>query len=189
MTMVAGLLLAAGEGSRLGQPKALVRVGGVSLADRGVALLRDGGCDPVTVVLGAATTDVRDASVVHNPHWSSGMGSSLRAGLAALPERTPAVVVALVDQPGIGAEVVRRLLRAYESGAEVAVASYDGAPRNPVLFARRHWDAVAAVAVGDVGARPFLRAHPELVTRVECGDIAEPTDMDTPADLARWVEE
>jgi nicotine blue oxidoreductase len=80
---------------------------------------------------------------------------------------------------------VRRLIAAFEAGAAVAVAAYDGKPRNPVLIAREHWEAVIEMAVGDTGARPFLRAHPGLVTRVECGDIGDPFDIDTPEDLAR----
>lgn len=183
MDAVAGLLLAAGAGSRLGRPKALVEVGGSRLVDRGVATLRGGGCDPVFVVLGAAIAEVRGATVIRNPGWHSGMGSSLRAGLASMPESAGAVVVALVDQPHVGAAAVRRLSAAYAAGAEIAVASYGGAPRNPVLLSRAHWSRVAEAAVGDVGARPFLRANPALVTHVECGDVADPADVDTPADL------
>jgi CTP:molybdopterin cytidylyltransferase MocA len=67
----------------------------------------------------------------------------------------------------------------------VAVAAYNGQPRNPVLIARQHWPEVIALAQGDTGARPFLRARPELVTAVECGDTGRPDDIDTPADLAR----
>jgi CTP:molybdopterin cytidylyltransferase MocA len=67
----------------------------------------------------------------------------------------------------------------------VAVAAYHGRPRNPVLIAREHWAQVTALAVGDAGARPFLRAHPELVTAVECGDTGSPDDVDTRADLER----
>jgi nicotine blue oxidoreductase len=62
---------------------------------------------------------------------------------------------------------------------------YDGESRTPVLLDRRHWDEVIELAVGDVGARAFLRAHPELVTAIECADIADPTDIDTPDDWAR----
>ena len=65
------------------------------------------------------------------------------------------------------------------------MAAYDGQPRNPVLIAREHWPEVIELAVGDAGARPFLRAHPELVTLVECGDTGRPDDMDTRGDLAR----
>jgi nicotine blue oxidoreductase len=183
--VVAGILLAAGEGSRLGQPKALVEIGGEPLARRGVALLRDGGATPVLVVSGAVAVDLPGVLGVHNPDWRSGMGSSLAAGLGAVPDGCGAAVIALVDQPLIGPEAVRRLIAAHEAGASVAVAAYRGVPRNPVLIAREHWAAVIALAVGDTGARPFLRAHPELVTTVECGDTGRPDDVDTVSDLER----
>jgi CTP:molybdopterin cytidylyltransferase MocA len=182
---VAGILLAAGQGSRLGRPKALVELGGESLARRGVRLLHDGGAAPIVVVTGAVAVDLPGVLVVHNPDWRTGMGSSLTAGLATVPEGSGAAVVALVDQPLVGPEAVRRLIAAYAVGARVAVAAYDGAPRNPVLLAREHWPEVAALAVGDAGARAFLRAHPELVTLVECGDTGSPDDLDTRSDLER----
>ncbi|MQA95794.1 MAG: NTP transferase domain-containing protein [Streptosporangiales bacterium] len=182
---IAGLLLAAGAGTRMGEPKALVTFGGESLLDRGLRLLREGGCRPVVVVTGAADVQPLGAVVVHNPDWRTGMGSSLRTGLAALPPESRAVVVGLVDQPLVGAEAVRRLARAWEDGAEVAVATYGGRRRNPVLLAREHWPAVAELAEGDVGARAFLQAHPELVTEVPADGTGSPDDVDTPEDLAR----
>lgn len=200
---VAGVLLAAGAGSRLGRPKALVIVGGQSMARRGITLLRDGGADPVIVVTGATgpDTDVtgvgtglgdtgtgsreRGVISVHNPHWPAGMGSSLAVGLGAVPAECPAAVLALADQPLVGPQAVRRLLAAHAAGASVAVACYEGRPRNPVLISREHWPEVIALASGDVGARPFLRTHRDLVTEVECGDTGRPDDVDSPEDLAR----
>jgi CTP:molybdopterin cytidylyltransferase MocA len=185
---VAGVLLAAGSGSRLGRPKALVVVGGRSLVARGVALLQDGGAHPVIVVTGAAElTDPLGPGLicVRNPAWATGMGSSLAVGLAAAPPDRVAAVIALADQPLVGPESVRRLIAAFERGAAVAVACYEGRPRNPVLISREHWPAVVALATGDVGARPFLRAHPDLVMHVECGDVGRPDDIDSPEDLAR----
>jgi CTP:molybdopterin cytidylyltransferase MocA len=193
-TTVAGVLLAAGEGSRFGQPKALVELNGQTLAERGVGLLRAGGADPILVVTGAVPLELDRTLTVDNPQWRTGMGSSLRAALQALSEagRGPemgtdigAVVVALADQPLVGAEAVARLIAAYRGGASVAVAAYDGQPRNPVLLAREHWPEVIATATGDQGARTFLRTRPELVTLVECADTGRPDDIDTPADLAR----
>jgi CTP:molybdopterin cytidylyltransferase MocA len=194
---VAGILLAAGEGSRLGRPKALIELGGRSLVRRGIALLRDGGTSPVIVVSGATgplEIQLADAGVsgsgpsvisVHNRDWQSGMGSSLAVGLAAVPAECAAAVLALADQPLVGPDAVRRLIAAYAGGASVAVACYDGRPRNPVLIGREHWPEVIGLAAGDVGARPFLRAHRDLVTEVECGDTGRPDDIDTPEDLAR----
>ena len=183
-TVSAGLLLAAGSGSRLGTPKALVEFGGERLVDRVVGVLRDGGCRPVVVVLGAAAARVPGAVTVRNPEWSSGMGSSLRVGLGAIPATVAQVVIALVDQPFVGPAAVERLIRAAERGASVAVATYGGARRNPVLIAREHFEEVSRLATGDVGARPFLRAHPELVVEVPCDDVSDPADIDTPADLS-----
>jgi CTP:molybdopterin cytidylyltransferase MocA len=205
-TQVAGILLAAGDGSRLGQPKATVELAGSTLAERGVALLRDGGIDLVIVVTGAIPVELPGAIEVHNPDWLSGMGSSLAYGLRALGgDHAPAgcsaahghvagaadieaAVIALADQPLVGSESVRRLIAAYRDGATVAVAAYAGKPRNPVLIAREHWPAVLELVSGDAGARPFLRAHPDLVTLVECGDTGSPDDIDTPEDLARVRE-
>jgi CTP:molybdopterin cytidylyltransferase MocA len=180
------VLLAAGSGSRLGQPKALVELAGSTLAERGVALLSDGGADPVIVVTGAVPVEIPGVVAVHNPDWETGMGSSLATGLLALSNGdAEAAVIALADQPLVGAESVRRLIAAFRSGSAVAVAAYDGKPRNPVLIARKHWPAVLELADGDTGARPFLRAHPELVALIECGDTGRPDDVDTPEDLAR----
>ncbi|MGQ0467295.1 MAG: nucleotidyltransferase family protein [Sporichthyaceae bacterium] len=181
-TNVAGLVLAAGSGSRLGTPKALVELGGERLVDRAVRTLRDGGCSSVLVVLGAAVVDVPDADVVVNPDWATGMGSSFGLGLASLPDDADAVVVALVDQPLIGPEVVARLIRL---GGPVAVATYGGQRRNPVLLGRVAWEEARELAVGDQGARPFLAAHPELVVGVPCDDLGAPDDIDTPDDLQR----
>ena len=186
---VAGVVLAAGAGLRIGRPKALVVVAGERLADQAVATLRSGGCDPVLLVTGAAAVAAAGAHTVPNPDWRSGMASSLRVGLAALeamPDPPDAAVVGLVDQPGIGPEAVRRLIGAYEAGARIAVATYGGHQRNPVLFARAIWSEVAASVTGDRGARDYLAAHADDVTEVECGDVADPADLDTPEDVAAW---
>jgi nicotine blue oxidoreductase len=185
MTVV-GVVLAAGSGSRLGTPKAIVELDGERLVDRAVRTLRAGGCDPVIVVLGAADIAVPDATVVHNPDWATGMGSSFRVGLAAPPAEAEALIVHLVDQPRIGPEVVARLIAAHAAGAVVAVATYGGQRRNPVLLARSSWAEASALAEGkDQGARPFMAAHPEAITPVPCDDLGDAEDIDTPADLAR----
>ena len=181
--VVAGLVLAAGEGSRLGGPKALVELHGERLVDRAVRVLREGGCEPVYVVSGAAPLEVPGASTVVNDEWRTGLASSLRAGLAALPESAEAAVISLVDQPGIGADVVARLVGRLDAGHRLVVATYDGQPRNPVGVARPLWAVVSASAAGDEGVRAFIRDHPDQVDAVDCADIADPRDVDTPADL------
>ncbi|MER5784939.1 NTP transferase domain-containing protein [Streptomyces mobaraensis] len=192
---VAGLLLAAGGGRRLGgRPKALLEHRGRTLAERAVAELTAGGCGPVHVVAGAAAEEVRrrlagaECTVVENPGWADGMGSSLRSGLASLAGTgASAVLVMLVDQPGIGAAAVARVVAAHRAGAGLVAASYAGRRGHPVLFASPHWAGVAASATGDRGARAYLRAHAAAVTAVACDDVADPDDIDAPADLLRLL--
>ncbi|GES28743.1 4-diphosphocytidyl-2C-methyl-D-erythritol synthase [Streptomyces angustmyceticus] len=190
---VAGLLLAAGGGRRLGgRPKALLGHRGRPLVEHAARALRDGGCDPVHIVLGAAAGSVRERAdlsgygLSENPDWAQGMGSSLRTGLAALAgSGADAVVVSLVDQPGIGASAVARVVAAYEGRASLASAAYDGRRGHPVLFGADRWADIAATAQGDRGARAYLQRHADALTLVECADIAEPYDIDTPEDLGR----
>jgi len=191
---VAGLVLAAGGGSRYGSPKALVRLRGRLLVERAADLLAAGGCDPVVVVLGAAADQVLAAArlprtgvrTVVNPDWPTGMGSSLRVGLAAVPAEAEAVVVTLVDTPGLGPESVRRLVTA--GGPDgAAQATYGGRRGHPVLLGRTVIAEVAAAATGDRGAGPWLAAHPERVRLVPCDGTGDPRDVDVPDDLAAVV--
>ena len=194
---VAGVLLAAGAGRRMGLPKSQLRhPDGVSYLDRAVGVLLDGGCATVTVVLGASaevaislldeagwSEDPR-VSVVVGTDWDEGMGASLRHGLTALAEgllEPDAAVVTLVDLPDITAGVVVRLLDGAVGPDPLARASYDGVPGHPVLLGRLHWRGVVEAAVGDHGARDFLAGRE--VRFVECADLATGRDVDHPGDL------
>jgi CTP:molybdopterin cytidylyltransferase MocA len=161
------------------------------LVERAVATLRDGGCTHIWVVLGAESERVRaearlgDVELVDNPTWKSGMGSSLRVGLAALAELADtdarAVAVLLVDTPGIGADAVARLLAAAPEGTgALLTATYKGKRGHPVILGRDHWPGVTTLATADVGARAYLAAHADLVQGVPCEDIADDTDLDVP---------
>ncbi|MCA1674616.1 MAG: NTP transferase domain-containing protein [Actinobacteria bacterium] len=183
--MIAGLLLAAGAGRRYGMPKALVEDG--AWLRRSVAVLTEGGCDPVLVVLGASAEQAAPlvpdtASTVVASDWAEGMGASLRTGLAALagsagPE-VQAALVHLVDLPDVDTPVVRRL--AELAGPEVvARAMFDGHPGHPVLLGRRHWADVVASASGDRGARDWLAGRSDLAL-VDCADLASGRDVDRP---------
>ena len=160
------------------------------LVERAVATLRDGGCTRIWVVLGAESPRVRDeatlgdAQLVDNPVWKSGMGSSLRVGLAALAETdAPACIVLLVDTPGIGPDAVARLLEAAPVGtAGLLTATYKGKRGHPVILGRDHWAGVSTLATADVGARAYLIAHAGDVQGVPCEDIADDTDVDVPPD-------
>jgi nicotine blue oxidoreductase len=150
---VAGLVLAAGGGRRYGGPKALVRHEGSLLVERAVHTVRDGGCEQIVVVIGAAADEVRatahlgEVTLVENKGWKTGMGSSLKVGLDAL------------------------------GGSDATYGSRRG---HPVLLGRDHWAGVAILATGDIGARAYLSARSGSVQTVPCEDIADDTDMDVP---------
>ncbi|MGW4206027.1 nucleotidyltransferase family protein, partial [Streptomyces sp. NPDC004726] len=178
-----------------GRPKALLRHRGRPLVEHAVRVLREGGCEPVHVVLGAAADRVREETapaglaacvLVDNPDWEEGMGSSLRAGLDSLAgSSADAVLVLLVDEPGIGAAAVARVRSAYGSRSALAAAAYRGERGHPVLFGADRWADIARSAEGDRGARAYLREHASSLVLVECGDVAEPYDIDTARDLHR----
>jgi CTP:molybdopterin cytidylyltransferase MocA len=183
---IAGLLLAAGAGHRMGTPKALIRdPSGTPWVVRSSRLLVAAGCSPVVVVIGASAEQVaadlssEPVDLVEATDWQEGMGASLTAGLKALHD-VEAVVVVPVDVPGLTADVLRRV-SAHVDRTALARAVYHGAPGHPVVLGRDHWDGVIASAVGDQGARAYLKKHPPV--EVECGDLADGADVDTVADL------
>lgn len=172
----AGVLLAAGAGTRFGMPKVLAAHGEWLAA--AVTALRRGGCDDVAVVLGAAIVEVPSpARAVIASDWSDGLSASLRAGLSAVD--ADYAVLHTVDTPDVGADVVERVLaaaRSTESG--LARAVYGGVPGHPVVVARRHWAELLYGLRGDEGARSFLSARPDVVA-VDCADLATGADIDT----------
>ena len=177
-----GLLLAAGAGTRMGLPKALMSDADGSWLERGVRILDDGGCEAVTVVLGARSSeavsflDGLGVDVVVAQDWETGMSASLIAGLRGMPGDVDAALVLLVDLPDLTGEVVRRVLDAGAGPGSLVRATYDGRPGHPVLLGREHWAGVIEVATGDRGARDYLEAHAPLA--VECGDLASGEDVD-----------
>jgi CTP:molybdopterin cytidylyltransferase MocA len=185
MEQTAGLVLAAGAGTRYGMPKALVRHPDRLLVQIAADTLAEAGCHRTVVVLGAAADQVRAAApdlsaVVVNTDWATGMGSSLRAGLAALAGTdAQAAVVLLVDMPGVSAAAVRRVL-AHAGPHALAMGGYGDRRGHPVLLGRDYWAGVAAGATGDRGARDYLRAHAGLVRVVDVGDVADDRDLDVP---------
>ena len=182
---VAGLVLAAGRGSRFGRPKALAEDERGSWLRRAVGLLLDAGCDRVVAVLGAAADEavghlegLPRTSTVVAADWNRGLSASLRAGLGALTRSDARVaVVTLVDLPDMHAGVVRRLLDRLGTGPDVlGRATYDGRPGHPVLLGRDHWPALFAEVTGDSGAQVYLAR--QGATQVDCSDLATGADVD-----------
>ncbi|WP_460441523.1 nucleotidyltransferase family protein [Amycolatopsis stemonae] len=185
---VAGLLLAAGAGRRFGGPKALAELDGEPLVLRALRTLDAAGCAPIRVVLGAAADEVRallpdPGQGVFAEGWETGMGASLKAGLAALSEEPEpvAAVVHLVDLPWVGTDILTRVT-ADATTETVARAAYDGVPGHPVLLGRHWWPQIAETAQGDRGARDWLATRADL-TLIECADLGSGRDVDRRADL------
>ncbi|MGV0795044.1 nucleotidyltransferase family protein [Mycolicibacterium sp. XJ1819] len=171
----AGVLLAAGAGTRFGMPKVLAGQG--EWLQAAIAALSGGGCGDVVVVLGAAVVEVPPpARAVVVRTWSEGMSASVRAGLSAVD--ADYAVLHTVDTPDIGAEVVRRVLEAARSSSSgLARAVYGDRPGHPVVIARRHWPELLARLRGDRGARAYLSARTDVVA-VDCADLATGRDID-----------
>lgn len=176
--VVVGVLLAAGAGRRYGKPKVLVH-GWLAAA---VTALRDGGCDQVVLVLGAANVPApAGVTVVTATLWRAGLSESVRAGLdhAALLGAEYAVLH-VIDTPDVGAAVVDRVIkRAMSSRSGLARAVFGDRPGHPAVIARRHWPGVLATLAGDQGAGRYLRSA-DGVENVDCSDLASGWDHDEP---------
>ena len=190
---VAGIILAAGESSRMGQRKAFLRherTGATFLAHLvGEAAAAE--LSPVVVVGRGADAElemaVQDAGAnyVPNPAAAQGQLSSLLAGLDSLDELVWAAVVMPVDVPMVSAHTIRRVvLAAGEDGVSIARASHRGRHGHPVLFARAVFDELRA-ADPAVGARAVVRADPARVRDVEVDEPGVAVDIDTPEDYFR----
>ena len=189
---VSAIVLAAGGGSRFGGGKLLAKLGGRPIIETVLHNLREAPVDEIIVVVGADAQRLRGVCeaygvrIVANEEWERGQSTSVLAGLRACGGE--AAVVLLGDQPFAGADAVERLVAAFAEGANVAVATYGGKRRNPVLFSREVWPLLEAELAGDEGARSVLLRHPELVVEVPCEGVGDPTDVDTRADLRRLEE-
>ncbi|MDT2004234.1 nucleotidyltransferase family protein [Rhodococcus opacus] len=196
---IGGVLLAAGAGSRMGMPKALV-VGadGQPWLARGVRVLADAGCEPTVVVLGARADEAQNllpdglpVTVGIAEDWRSGLSASLRRGLevAATFDDVDAVVITLVDLPDLGVDAVRRVASVPPGDARSALrqAHYSGRPGHPVLIGRAHWLPLRRSLTGDSGARKYLEAHGAV--KVDCSDLGSGRDVDSPRELGRPSDE
>lgn len=187
----AAVILAAGQSSRMGEPKQLVELEGRTLLRRAVATACSSSCRPVIVVLGARADLMQrelsgfDARVVENPDWIDGIGSSVRCGIDAVRrERTvDSAVLMLCDQPLVTSQLIDQLVTAHrDRGARIVACEYAGTVGVPALFSRELFDELLALRP-DAGAKQVIARHDADVVRVPFPAAA--LDLDTPDDLTR----
>ncbi len=186
--MIAAILLAAGESSRMGEPKQLLDWHGRPLVAAQVETLRAAGCRPVVVVLGAHESRVRravaaraDVQITTNRQWLQGRASSIRAGARAIPASATAVLVTSVDQPTT-TEVVRRLADTLEDqqDALVAVPRYEGRNGHPPVFSATLLRALQTVTEAQQGLRQVRRRYAEQTVFVDFDDPVVTLNLNTP---------
>lgn len=177
---VAAIILAAGASTRMGQPKQLLKLGGVRLLERAVDVAAQAGCEPVVVVLGASADEILaecaldQATVVINPEWCEGMAASIRRGLRQVDGQCDAALLMVCDQPAATSDHLRKLV---DRCTELPVASsYAGRRGVPACFPASYFGELLMLC-GDAGARHLLESAPAI--ELAGGEL----DIDTPLTL------
>ncbi|MBK9795951.1 MAG: nucleotidyltransferase family protein [Holophagaceae bacterium] len=167
----------------MGGPKALLTLGGETLLRRAAKITLAAGCSPVIAVVGPWESGLGDLEVqaIVNAEAQEGMASSIRTGIAALPEAVEAVLILTVDQPGVNADLIRGLLSLGAMDPARAVAcAYGGSLGVPALLPRRLFPELLALR-GDQGAKAILLREQAVALPFPAGTL----DLDTPEDLER----
>ncbi len=188
---IAAVVLAAGRSTRMGGPnKLLAEIAGRPLLRIVVEEALASHAKPVIVVVGHERADVEKAlaglpvQLIHNPDFAQGLGTSLKAGIAAVPAEADGAIVCLGDMPQVDASLIDRLIAAFDPdrGALIVMPTVEGRRGNPVLWSRRFFPDLMAIE-GDVGARHFIGRYSEAVVEVPLEGRAALVDVDTPEAL------
>lgn len=193
--MIAGLILAAGESSRMGRDKALLTYRGRTFLETVIATLHKASVERVTVVLGHHAEQIQGAvtlegaEMVVNRDYLRGQTSSLQAGLRALESPSlEAVVLCLVDHPLVSADTVRKLLASFrQSGAPVVIPTYENQRGHPVLIGRALFEELLRLSP-DEGANTVIRKQRDRTELVEVSDEGILLDVDDPEAYRRLSE-
>lgn len=191
--MICAIVLAAGLSRRMGAQKVLLPFGGKTVIAHIVDQLLASIVDKVYVVTGHQAERIREGlssrpvSIVNNPDYESGMLSSVRCGLRALPEQCKGVLVAIGDQPSITLKLVDRMIQSFiATGKRILVPCYDGKRGHPILFSQLYRQEILT-HYDDVGLRGLLHAHPDEVFELIVSNSSVLSDMDYPQDYQREI--
>jgi len=189
---IAAVVLAAGRSTRMGAVnKMLAEIGGKPLVRIAAEQALASRAKPVIVVTGHERERVEAALAglairfVHNPDYMQGLGTSLKAGIAAVPADADGAIVCLGDMPQVDSQLIDKLIAAFdpERGVLVVVPSIDGRRGNPVVWSRRFFHDLMSID-GDIGARHLIGSYAEAVAEVPVAGAGALTDVDTPESLS-----
>lgn len=192
--MISAILLAAGESRRMGQFKQLLHFADKSFVEHCVDNLLASRVDEVIIVTGHRELDIRRAvgarpvKFAHNSDYRSGMASSIKCGVRSLAENARAFILALVDQPQIGTDVINLLIEAYEKKpALIVIPAYQGKNGHPILLDLTLKEEILRFDP-EQGLRQVVRTHREQVVRVEVTSAEILEDFDSPEDYERALK-
>lgn len=193
--MISGIILAAGEAKRMGQPKQLLLLDGKPLVWWVATAACQAELDEVMVVTGAYATEVEEAltglpvRLVHNPSWADGQSGSVITAVQAVAAETAALVFLLADQPLVEAALINALVDGYRrTGAKIVAPYWRDRRGNPVLFELKTWRSDLLALTGDAGARQILAENAAAIQPVALAGPDLFFDVDTPADYQRLCE-
>lgn len=188
---VAAVILAAGMSKRMGAPKQLLKLGGATLLEHALNNVRRSQAREIVLVLGHVADAIREQTaldgvkVVINPAYEEGMGTSLRAGIAALAPESGAAMIVLADQPFVRPETLDRLIEQHRARRpQIVIPLYRGFRGNPVLLDRSVFPEIAGLA-GDIGCRAIFGDHTENILKVDVDDPGILLDADTEEDFQK----
>ena len=189
--MICAVVLAAGLSRRMGVQKLLLPFGGKTVIAHIVDQLLASTVDEVHVIVGHQAENIsaelsgRAIFIVNNPNYKSGMLSSVRCGLANLPEKCRAVLVVLGDQPSVTTELIDQMIRTFATTEKsILVPLYKGKRGHPILFSSHYRDEILT-HYGDVGLRGLLHNHSDDIYELTVSNASVLCDMDYPEDYQR----
>jgi molybdenum cofactor cytidylyltransferase len=189
--MITAIILAAGQSTRMGEPKMLMPWGKSTVLQTVVSAFQSAGVDEVLVVTGAMREQVealvgRSVQTVFNAGYVEGqMLSSIQAGLTEKQREARAVLIGLGDQPQVQTRIVQRILQTYQrTNASIVVPSFEKHRGHPWLVGREHWDEILGMRAPET-MRDFLNRHASQIKYLEVDTASILADMDTPDDYLK----